>query len=163
MTEKLRDSWLIRAGSKNEYRVLGPMSRDGVLDLIRRGSVDLADEVCGANQYWFAFHESDELHRHLGVSWSQLRKDSAESTRVDGTSDQEEETDEITESSIGRNRTSGRARPRSVHLPSGSLPSRSVEEESGLSDFFSKVPLLFWVFFSCFIFSFLYGFFGSRK
>jgi hypothetical protein len=92
--------WLLRSVREGQFRISGPMAREDVLNAIREGTVSVNDEVCQANSYWFSFYESEELHRHLGVSWSQLRREAGDrdATSEDATqqSTEDGDTDEIT-------------------------------------------------------------------
>ncbi len=77
--------WLVRT-VQNEIH--GPFEQEQLIDTIRAGRWELRDEACRENHYWFSFQESEELHSQLGIRWPD---------RSETGSDQEEETDEITE------------------------------------------------------------------
>ena len=119
--------WLLRSSRDGHFHLMGPMDRDEVIRSIRDGKVSINDEACPANGYWFSFHESEELHRHMGISWSQLMRVAGdtdvtgeESTRQ---SVDEGETDEITVS--GSHSSPGAASPvQTTQDP-------SFDEESG--------------------------------
>lgn len=148
---------MLRVADGNRFRLLGPLDREEILAGIREGRISIRDEACASNGYWFGFHESDELHRQLGVSWTQLRRDAGEDTRVSGVEGQaEEDTDEITD-------VEGSARRRARQAPKPPTPAlvRAVgQSPSGLS---SRVPGWFWLVFGLWALSALYGLFGSTK
>ncbi|MEN9723636.1 MAG: hypothetical protein RJB38_1622 [Pseudomonadota bacterium] len=75
--------WLVRT---TDFEILGPYEDAALIEAIRSGRFDLHDEACCENQYWFAFHESEELKKQLGISWPDLSQRKSE-----------EDTDEITE------------------------------------------------------------------
>jgi hypothetical protein len=58
------DQWLVRTA---ENRISGPYSRQQIRELIERGQLQLNDEVCQANTYWFYLHEHDEIRKQLGM------------------------------------------------------------------------------------------------
>jgi hypothetical protein len=55
-------NWLIRTKSNH---ILGPVSRDKVLELQQNGSIRSDDEVCRGNGYWFYLRETELFHRFL--------------------------------------------------------------------------------------------------
>ncbi len=55
-------NWLIR--TKTNY-ILGPISRDKLLELIQSGSLTDEDELCSGNGFWFYYREKDLLNYHL--------------------------------------------------------------------------------------------------
>ncbi len=55
-------NWLIRTKSNH---ILGPVSRDKVLELVRNGSIRPEDELCSGNGYWFYLREKDLYERYL--------------------------------------------------------------------------------------------------
>ena len=55
-------NWLIRTG---QNQILGPVSKDKIKDLISSGSLDLEDEVCSGNGYWFKIKENDLVDKYL--------------------------------------------------------------------------------------------------
>lgn len=55
-------NWLIRTKSNH---ILGPVSRDKVLELQQNGSIRSDDEICSGNGYWFYLRETDLLNRFL--------------------------------------------------------------------------------------------------
>lgn len=155
--------WLLRINRKDRFDLVGPISRSDVLKCIRDGGVELGDEACGENNYWFSFHESEELHKHLGISWSQVRRD-AESGGT--TTIAEEETDEITETG---------AMVSAPHAPSAQAqaaePAKKVRQDADLHpgpgsfifDFLGEAPGVFWVFLLFALLVVAYKFFGSTK
>lgn len=54
--------WLIR--TKNNH-ILGPVSREKVLDLYNNGSIKQDDEICTGNGYWFFVREKDLVDKYL--------------------------------------------------------------------------------------------------
>ena len=54
--------WLIRT---SEGQILGPVSREKMLELYRGQSVSPADEVCRGNDHWFHLSEEDLLQQYL--------------------------------------------------------------------------------------------------
>lgn len=58
------DQWLIRT-ARNV--IVGPYPRDKIRELILEGKLEVEDEVCPANGYWFSLHESEEVLRQLGI------------------------------------------------------------------------------------------------
>ena len=52
-------NWLIR--TKTNY-ILGPISRDKLLELIQSGSLTDEDELCSGNGFWFYYREKDLLN-----------------------------------------------------------------------------------------------------
>ena len=59
MSEKL---WLIRTSKK---QILGPVSRDKVIELIEKGALVDKDEITRGNGYWFQLREKDLLDKYL--------------------------------------------------------------------------------------------------
>lgn len=55
-------NWLIRTKSNH---ILGPVSRDKVLELQQNGSIRSDDELCRGNGYWFYLRETELLNRFL--------------------------------------------------------------------------------------------------
>ncbi len=55
-------NWLIRTKSNH---ILGPVSKDKVLELYKNGSIKQDDEICSGNGYWFFIRESDLVDRYL--------------------------------------------------------------------------------------------------
>ena len=55
-------NWLIRTKSNH---ILGPVSKEKVLELYHNGSIKPDDEVCSGNGYWFFIREDDLVGRFL--------------------------------------------------------------------------------------------------
>jgi outer membrane biosynthesis protein TonB len=55
-------NWLIRTKSNH---ILGPVSKEKVLELFNNGSIKNDDEVCSGNGYWFFIREEDMVARFL--------------------------------------------------------------------------------------------------
>lgn len=55
-------NWLIRTKSNH---ILGPISKEKVLELLQNGSIKADDEVCSGNGYWFYIREEDMVARFL--------------------------------------------------------------------------------------------------
>ncbi len=55
-------NWLIRTRSNH---ILGPISKEKVLELYHNGSIKADDEVCSGNGYWFYLREDDLVQRFL--------------------------------------------------------------------------------------------------
>ncbi len=55
-------NWLIRTKSNH---ILGPVSREKVMELMQNGSIKSEDEVCSGNGYWFHVREKDLVERFL--------------------------------------------------------------------------------------------------
>lgn len=55
-------NWLIRTKSNH---ILGPITKDKVLELYHNGSIKPDDEVCSGNGYWFFIREEDLIERFL--------------------------------------------------------------------------------------------------
>lgn len=55
-------NWLIRTKSNH---ILGPVSKEKVLELYQNGSIKPDDEVCSGNGYWFYIREDEMVSRFL--------------------------------------------------------------------------------------------------
>ncbi len=55
-------NWLIRTKSNH---ILGPVSKEKVLELYHNGSIKPDDEICSGNGYWFFIRESELVERFL--------------------------------------------------------------------------------------------------
>lgn len=55
-------NWLIRTKSNH---ILGPISKEKVLELYQNGSIKPDDEVCSGNGYWFFIREADLVQKFL--------------------------------------------------------------------------------------------------
>lgn len=58
----MEKNWLIRTKSNH---ILGPISKEKVLDLYKNGSIKLDDELCSGNGYWFFIREEDMVEKYL--------------------------------------------------------------------------------------------------
>ena len=64
MNAQPSDQWLIRTA---ENLISGPYTRQQICEFIEQGQLQLNDEVCHANTYWFYLHEHDEIRKQLGI------------------------------------------------------------------------------------------------
>jgi len=55
-------NWLIRTKSNH---ILGPVSKEKVLELYHNGSIKPDDEVCTGNGYWFFIREEELVEKYL--------------------------------------------------------------------------------------------------
>ncbi len=55
-------NWLIRTKSNH---ILGPISKDKVIELHKNGSIKADDEVCSGNGFWFFVREDDMVEKFL--------------------------------------------------------------------------------------------------
>lgn len=55
-------NWLIR--TKSNY-LLGPVSREKLVQLVESGSIAPDDEICSGNGFWFFIKERDYLEKYL--------------------------------------------------------------------------------------------------
>lgn len=55
-------NWLIRTKSNH---ILGPVSKEKVLELYKNGSIKADDEICSGNGYWFFIRESELVDKYL--------------------------------------------------------------------------------------------------
>jgi hypothetical protein len=55
-------NWLIRTFQK---QILGPVSKQKLLEFIQKGSVGVTDEICSGNGYWFSLQEKELIERYL--------------------------------------------------------------------------------------------------
>src|SRR5690606_21666428 len=58
----MEKNWLIRTKSNH---ILGPVSKEKVLELYKNGSIKPDDEVCSGNGFWFFIREDDMVARYL--------------------------------------------------------------------------------------------------
>jgi hypothetical protein len=58
----MEKNWLIRTKSNH---ILGPVSKEKVLELYQNGSIKADDEVCSGNGFWFFIREEDKIARFL--------------------------------------------------------------------------------------------------
>ncbi len=55
-------NWLIRT---TQNKILGPISKEKLIEFIEKGSLTQSDEVCSGNGYWFYLHEQDLVDLHI--------------------------------------------------------------------------------------------------
>ncbi|WP_412471705.1 hypothetical protein [Halobacteriovorax sp. RT-1-4] len=55
-------NWLIRTKSN---KILGPLSKQKVIEFVQDGTLTEEDEICSGNGYWFWIKEDDLLNRYL--------------------------------------------------------------------------------------------------
>jgi hypothetical protein len=58
----MNKNWLIRTKSNH---ILGPVSKDKVIELYKNGSIKGDDEVCSGNGFWFFIREKDLIDKYL--------------------------------------------------------------------------------------------------
>ncbi len=58
----MEKNWLIR--TKNNH-ILGPVSKDKVIELYKNGSIKSEDEICSGNGYWFFVREKNLIEKYL--------------------------------------------------------------------------------------------------
>lgn len=58
----MQKNWLIRTKSNH---ILGPVSKEKILELITNGSIRPDDEICSGNGYWFFMREQDLVDEYL--------------------------------------------------------------------------------------------------
>ena len=61
-------NWLIRTKSNH---ILGPVSKEKVLELYQNGSIKQDDEICSGNGYWFFIRENELVDKYLLGNTSQ--------------------------------------------------------------------------------------------
>lgn len=61
-------NWLIRTKS---CHILGPVSRDKVIELFKNGSIKPEDEICSGNGHWIWLRETDLVERYLLIAEKQ--------------------------------------------------------------------------------------------
>lgn len=55
-------NWLIRTRSNH---ILGPITKDKVLELYHNGSIKSEDEICSGNGFWFFIREKELVNKYL--------------------------------------------------------------------------------------------------
>lgn len=83
----MNKNWLIRTKSNH---ILGPVSKEKVIELYKNGSIKGDDEVCSGNGYWFFIREKELIERYLLGSKTQPFNPISEAKDVI-TSDQNQE------------------------------------------------------------------------
>lgn len=58
----MEKNWLIRTKS---CHILGPVSREKVIELLQNGSIKPEDEICSGNGFWIWLREKDMVDRYL--------------------------------------------------------------------------------------------------
>jgi hypothetical protein len=58
----MEKNWLIRTKSNH---ILGPISKDKMLELYRNGSIKPDDEICSGNGFWFFIRENELVEKYL--------------------------------------------------------------------------------------------------
>jgi hypothetical protein len=58
----MEKNWLIRTKSNH---ILGPVSKEKVLELYLNGSIHTDDEICSGNGYWFYIREKELVEKFL--------------------------------------------------------------------------------------------------
>ncbi|OFZ27834.1 MAG: hypothetical protein A2381_07505 [Bdellovibrionales bacterium RIFOXYB1_FULL_37_110] len=58
----MEKNWLIRT---TKLKILGPASRDKIIELVEKGSLAFEDEICVGNGFWFSIKEKEFLKRYL--------------------------------------------------------------------------------------------------
>lgn len=55
-------NWLIRT---KHFQILGPVSKNKIVEFIEKGSLSGDDEICSGNGYWFSISESDLVDKYI--------------------------------------------------------------------------------------------------
>ena len=55
-------NWLIRTKSNH---ILGPVSKEKIIELYQNGSIRPEDEVCSGNGYWFFMREKELVESYI--------------------------------------------------------------------------------------------------
>ena len=58
----MEKNWLIRT---HQNQILGPISKERVIELIRKGNLISEDEICSGNGFWFQVKEKELLDKHI--------------------------------------------------------------------------------------------------
>lgn len=66
-TQPQESLWLVR---KKNLQIFGPFSREQIVKMFEEGVLEVTDELCPENSYWFSSQEKLELKRWLGVDAS---------------------------------------------------------------------------------------------
>lgn len=62
MNDTTDRNWLIRTAQK---QILGPVTKQKVIDFVQKGALSPSDEICSGNGYWFHIREQDLLEKYL--------------------------------------------------------------------------------------------------
>src|SRR5688572_15688330 len=57
-----KKNWLIRT---KDFQILGPVSKEKIIELLNNGSFNPQDEVCSGSGYWFFLKEKDLVDKFL--------------------------------------------------------------------------------------------------
>lgn len=55
-------NWLIRT---TQFQILGPISKEKILEFYKKGALGPDDEICSGNGYWFSIKEKDLVEKYL--------------------------------------------------------------------------------------------------
>ncbi len=55
-------NWLIRT---TQHQILGPISKEKVVEFFNKGALGPEDELCSGNGYWFSIKEKDLIEKYL--------------------------------------------------------------------------------------------------
>ena len=58
----MEKNWLIRT---HQNQILGPISKERVIELIRKGNLISEDEICSGNGFWFQVREKELVEKHI--------------------------------------------------------------------------------------------------
>jgi len=58
----MEKNWLIRT---TNLKILGPASREKIIELVEKGSLAFDDEICVGNGFWFSIKEKEFLKKYL--------------------------------------------------------------------------------------------------
>tara|TARA_Y100001970_G_scaffold218211_1_gene267560 strand:+ start:479 stop:1210 length:732 start_codon:yes stop_codon:yes gene_type:complete len=58
----MEKNWLIRT---HQNQILGPISKERVIELIKKGNLISEDEICSGNGFWFQVKEKEFLDRYI--------------------------------------------------------------------------------------------------
>ncbi len=58
----MEKNWIIRTRS---LQILGPVSKEKIIELIDGGTLSEEDEICQGNGYWFFVSEKDLIEKYL--------------------------------------------------------------------------------------------------
>ena len=58
----MEKNWLIRT---HQNQILGPISKERVIELIRKGNLIGEDEICSGNGFWFQVREKELVEKHI--------------------------------------------------------------------------------------------------
>ena len=72
-----KKDWLIRTKT---HHILGPVSREKILELIDGGSMDPTDELCCGDGFWFYVKEGDLIEKYVRQGKKQPFNDILEAT-----------------------------------------------------------------------------------